>query len=61
MCAIRGFNPVNFEEIDMSNHGGSFSVRKVIEKAFAAIASAAILASVGTATVAMCFPGLGVA
>lgn len=45
----------------MSNHGGSFSVRKVIEKAFAAIASAAVLASVGTATVAMCFPGLGVA
>ncbi len=43
----------------MSIYGSS--VRKTIEKTFAAIASLAILALVGTATVAMCFPGLGAA
>jgi hypothetical protein len=48
-----------FEESDMSIYGGS--VRKTIEKAFTAIASLAILALVGTATLAMCFPGLGAA
>jgi hypothetical protein len=55
------FQPVNFEESDMSKYEGFGSVRKTVEKAFAAVASAAILMSVGTVTVAMCFPGLGVA
>jgi hypothetical protein len=55
------FQAVNFEERDMSKYEGSGSVRKAIEKAFAAVASVAILVSVGTATVAMCFPTLGVA
>jgi hypothetical protein len=45
----------------MSKYEGFGSVRKTVEKAFAAVASAAILMSVGTVTVAMCFPGLGVA
>ena len=47
-----------FEEIDMSKHIGSFSLRAIVEKAFAGVAFAAIVAVISAGTAAMCFPAL---
>ena len=47
-----------FEEIDMSRHIGSVSLRARVENAFAGIAFAASLVIVSAGTAAMCFPGL---
>ena len=47
-----------FEEIDMSKHIGSVSLRARVENAFAGIAFAASLVIVSAGTAAMCFPGL---
>ena len=47
-----------FEEIDMSKHIGSVSLRALVEKALAGVAFAAIVAVISTGTVAMCFPAL---
>jgi hypothetical protein len=56
MCPIG--SPTTFEEIDMSKHIGSVSLRARLENAFAGIAFAAIVAVVSAGTAAMCFPGL---
>ena len=42
----------------MSKHIGSFSLRALVENAFAGFAFAASLAVVSAGTAAMCFPGL---
>jgi hypothetical protein len=47
-----------FEEIDMSKHIGSVSLRARLEHAFAGIAFAATVMVVSAGTAAMCFPGL---
>ena len=47
-----------FEEIDMSKHIGSVSLRALVEKALAGVAFAAIVAEISTGTLAMCFPAL---
>jgi hypothetical protein len=47
-----------FEEIDMSKHIRSFSLRAVVENAFAGVAFAATVAVIFAGTAAMCFPGL---
>lgn len=47
-----------FEEIDMSKHIGSFSLRAIVEKTFAGVAFAATVAVISAGTAAMCFPGL---
>jgi hypothetical protein len=47
-----------FEEIDMSKHIGSFSLRAFVEKTFAGVAFVATVAVISAGTAAMCFPGL---
>ena len=47
-----------FEEIDMSKHIGSFSLRAIVEKALAGAAFVATVAVISAGTAAMCFPGL---
>jgi len=56
MCPIGSV--ITFEEIDMSKHIGSFSLRSFVEKAFVGIAFAATVAVLSAGTAAMCFPGL---
>jgi hypothetical protein len=48
----------HFEEIDMSKHIGSVSLRAALENAFAGVAFAATVAVISAGTAAMCFPGL---
>jgi hypothetical protein len=47
-----------FQEIDMSRHIGSFSLRALVEKTFVGIAFAATVVVISAGTAAMCFPGL---
>jgi hypothetical protein len=56
MCPIGSL--ITFEEIDMSKHIGSVSLRARVENAFAGIAFVATLVVVSAGTAAMCFPGL---
>jgi hypothetical protein len=56
MCSIGSLT--TFEEIDMSKHIGSVSLRALVENAFAGLAFAATVAVVSAGTAAMCFPGL---
>jgi hypothetical protein len=42
----------------MNKHTDSFSLRSVVEKVFAGVAAAAIVAFVSAGTVAMCFPNI---
>jgi len=56
MCPIGSL--LTIEEIDMSKHIGSVSLRAVVENAFAGIAFAATVLVVSAGTAAMCFPGL---
>jgi hypothetical protein len=56
MCPIGSLT--TFEEIDMSKHIGSVSLRALVENAFAGLAFAATVAVVSAGTAAMCFPGL---
>jgi hypothetical protein len=57
MCPIGSLT--TFEEIDMSTHIGSVSLRTQVETVIAGFAFAAIVAVVAAGTAAMCFPGLG--
>jgi cell division protein FtsN len=41
----------------MSKQHGSVSMREVVEKTFAGIVAAAIIALIGGGTMAMCLPG----
>jgi len=56
MCPIGSL--LTIEEIDMSKHIGSVSLRAVVENAFAGISFAATVLVVSAGTAAMCFPGL---
>jgi len=42
----------------MSKHIGSFSLRGIVEQAFAGVAFVATVAVISAGTAAMCFPGL---
>ena len=42
----------------MSKHNGSFSLRSIVEKAFAGVAFAATMAVLSAGTAVMCFPTL---
>jgi hypothetical protein len=42
----------------MNKHTDSFSLRTIVEKVFAGIAAAAIIAFISAGTVAMCFPNV---
>jgi hypothetical protein len=44
------------EEIGMNKHNGRVSIRKAVEKTFAALIAAAILTFIVSGTYAMCVP-----
>ena len=47
-----------FEETQLNKHTDSLSLRKVVEKVFAGVAAAGVVAFISVGTVAMCFPGI---
>jgi hypothetical protein len=57
ICAT-GVQPVQPEEIDMGKQNGVVSIREAVEKVFAGVASAVIVAFIATGTIAMCLPAI---
>lgn len=47
-----------FEETQLNKHTDSLSLRNVVEKVFAGVAAAGVVAFICVGTVAMCFPGI---